>query len=89
MLFFLQEVKEGVSMSLIAYRKPTHVSQLSIGALFFACRLCKYLKVPQLEKRRTDVLRLRSIRFFRNGLEMKHNNLWLEYADCVSITFEF
>ena len=64
-------------------------SQLSIGAFFFAMRSCEYLKVPQAEKRRTDVLRLRNIRFFRNGREMTHNNPWLEYADCVSVTFEW
>ena len=52
-------------------------------------RSCEYLKVPQAEKRRTDVLRLRNIRFFRNGREMTHNNPWLEYADCVSVTFEW
>eukprot|EP00957_Ditylum_brightwellii_P090795 6913946-Ditylum_brightwellii.AAC.1 len=65
------------------------VAQLSIGALFFACRSCEYLKVPQTEKRRTDVLRFRNIRFCRNRREMKHNNPWIEFADCVSITFEF
>ena len=63
--------------------------QLAIGAYFFAMRSCEYLKVPQAEKRRTDILRMRCIRFFRGGKLMKHNNPWLEYADCVSITFEW
>ena len=64
-------------------------SQLSIGAFFFACKSCEYLKVPQAEKQRTDVLQLRSIRFFRNGKDMNHKNPWLEFADCISITFEW
>ena len=63
--------------------------QLAIGAIFFACRGCEYLKVPQSEKRRTKILRLKNIRFFRKGKELSHNNPWLEFADCVSITFEF
>eukprot|EP00957_Ditylum_brightwellii_P115223 8787505-Ditylum_brightwellii.AAC.1 len=65
------------------------VAQLAIGAFFFACRSCEYLKVPQAEKKRTDVLRLRNIRFHRNGRVMKHNNPWIKFSDCVSITFEF
>ncbi|KAL7467246.1 hypothetical protein ACHAXS_007491 [Conticribra weissflogii] len=77
----------------IAKRKTTEVerasSQLAIGAFFFACRSCEYLKVPQAEKRRTDVLRLRNIRFFKKGIEWKHPDKDLEYADCVSITFEW
>lgn len=65
------------------------ISQLGIGAIFFACRSCEYLKVPQAEKRRTDILRLRNIRFFKNGRETSHNSPWLEFADSVSITFEW
>jgi len=52
-------------------------------------RSFEYLKVPQAEKCRTDVLRLRNSRFFRGGKQMSHNNPWLEYADCVSIIFEW
>ena len=65
------------------------ISQLATGAFFFACRSCEYLKVPQAEKRRTDILRLRNIRFFRNGRRMELNSPFLEYADCVSITFDW
>ena len=65
------------------------ISQLSIGAWFFACRSCEYLKVPQSEKRRTDILRIRCIRFLKDGKVLPHNSPFLEYADCVSITFEF
>jgi hypothetical protein len=63
--------------------------QLGLAAFFFACRSCEYLKVPQAEKRRTDILRIRNIRFFKDGKELKHNDPNLEYADCVSITFEW
>ena len=63
--------------------------QLAIGAFFFACRSCEYLLVPESEKRRTDVLRLRCIRFFRNGRLVKHSNPYLEHSDCVSLTFEW
>ena len=65
------------------------VAQLAIGAFFFACRSCEYLKVPQAEKKRTDVLRLRNVTFRKNGRVMKHTNPWIEFADCVSILFEF
>ena len=52
-------------------------------------RSCEYLSVTQAEKRRTDILRLRCIRFFKNGKELQHDDPNLEYADCVSITFEW
>ena len=65
------------------------ISQLTIAAYFFACRSCEYLKVQQSEKRRTDILRLRCIRFFKDGKELAHNDRLLEYADSVSVTFEY
>ena len=43
------------------------ISQLSIGAYFFACRSCEYLKVAQANKRRTDILRLRNVLFIKGG----------------------
>ena len=80
-------------LSEIALKRATEtqkaISQLSIVAFFYAMRSCEYLKVPQAEKRRTDVLRLRNVRFFKKGRELDHNNPWLEYAECVSITFEW
>lgn len=63
--------------------------QLAIGAYMFAMRSCEYLKVPQAEKRRTAILKLRNIRFFKSGRLLEHGDPLLEYADCVSITFEF
>ena len=77
----------------MAKRKATEtekaLAELGIGAIFFACRSCEYLKVPQAEKRRTDILKLRNIRFFKKGREISHSNPWLEYADRVAVTFEF
>ena len=43
------------------------VGQLGIGAFFWAMRSCEYLSVPQAEKGRTDILRLRNIRFSKMG----------------------
>jgi hypothetical protein len=63
--------------------------QLAIGAFFFAMRSCEYLKVKQAEKQRTDILRLRNIRFFKKGTLLSHNNKSISTADNVSITFEF
>lgn len=65
------------------------ISQLANGAFFFACRSCEYLKVSQAEKRRTDILRLHNIRFFKDGILLHHEDPNLESADCVSVTFEF
>ena len=64
-------------------------SQLSIGAYFFAYRSCEYPKGQYTEKRWTDILRLRYVRFKKGGRVLAHNNPCLEYADSVSITFEW
>lgn len=64
------------------------VCQLAIGAFYFACRSCEYVKVSQAELRRTDILRLRNVQFRRNGAFIQHNDPELEYADSVSLTFE-
>jgi hypothetical protein len=57
--------------------------QLAIVGFFFAMRSCEYLKVPQAEQHRTVILRLRNIRFFKDGIELGHDSPFLEYADCV------
>jgi hypothetical protein len=51
-------------------------------------RSCEYLKVPQAHLRRTDILKIRNIKFYRNGRLLSHDHPELEYADCVSITFK-
>ena len=45
--------------------------------------------VPQAKKIRTKIMRLRCLRFFKDGRELQHSDSYLEYVDCVSITFEW
>ena len=63
------------------------MSHLEMGGLLYACRLCKYLMIPQAEQRRTYIMSLRCVRFFKDIRELQHSDPYLEYADCVSITF--
>ena len=65
------------------------LSQLAIGAFFYACRSCEYLRVPQHEKRRTAILCIRNIRFFTRGVLTLHPSPWLHASCYVSITFEW
>ncbi len=64
------------------------ISQLTILAFFFAMRSCEYVKVPQQEKQRTEILCLRNLCFFKNGCLVEYNDPSLEYADCLNVTFE-
>ena len=66
------------------------VSQLSIGAFFFACRSCEYLKVPKPHDKRTKLLTLKNIAFYKNGTQLHHqlHSSILHTAESVSITFE-
>jgi len=61
--------------------------ELAIGTFFFACRSCEYLKVPAAEKKKTNVLKLKHIQFFKNGRKLRHDDAHLEYANSVSLTF--
>jgi hypothetical protein len=62
--------------------------QLTGLGIFFAFRSCKYLDVPQAEHGQTEILRLPNIRFFKDGELVQHSHPELEFADCVSLTFE-
>ncbi len=64
------------------------ITQLTIGTAFFACRLCEYSKVPRSKEKRTILLRLQNIRFFKNGRQLPLQSNDLESADSVAITFE-
>jgi hypothetical protein len=64
------------------------LSQLTIGAAFFACRSCKYLIVPKTEEQRTKLLCLKNIRFFKDGHLISAPLASLELIDSVAITFE-
>jgi len=65
-------IKELTRMTTTEIQQAT--AQLAVGGFFFACRSCEYLKVPQAEKRRTDILRLRNLRFFKCGRELPHDH---------------
>jgi len=62
------------------------MSELFTGAFFFAMRSCEYLKVSG--KRRTKLLSLKNIRFFKGRREINHSDEKLPKADSVSIIFE-
>jgi hypothetical protein len=76
----------------IAKQKDTKlqqaIGQLTTLAIFFAMGSCEYLKVTQSEKRQTEILRLRILRFFKDGKLVEHDDPHLEFSDCISITFE-
>ncbi len=64
------------------------MGQLTIGAAFFACHSCKLLTVPKREERRTKLLCLQNIRFFKDRHLIPAPSANLESADSVAITFE-
>jgi hypothetical protein len=61
--------------------------ELFIGAFFFAMRSYEYLKVSGTRK--TKILCLRNIRFFKGKRLLKHSDPLLHLADTISITFEY
>ena len=63
------------------------VGQLAVGAFFFAMRSCECSRVSG--ERRTKLLRLRNVQFYRGRRRMCHNDRSLLSADSVSVTFEF
>jgi hypothetical protein len=64
------------------------IAQLTISEAFFACHSCKYLKVPWREMKRTKLLCLRNIRFFKDGQLFLAPLDNLEFADSIVVTFE-
>jgi len=63
---------------------------LLIGAIFFAMRSCEYIRTPGKEEtKRTKMLRLRNMKFKKNGVVLSHDSRQLKCADIVIITFEF
>jgi hypothetical protein len=64
-------------------------AQLIIGAFFFAMRSCEYSKTTSpLESKRTKILTIGDIRFFKDSEIISHNDIGLLEADIVSITFK-
>ena len=70
--------------------KELVLSQLCIGAIFFAMRSCEYLTSTHNEdSKRTKILRMRNIKFKKNGNFLTNNSPCLFSSDIVIITFEF
>ena len=64
------------------------ISILCIGAIFFCMRSCEYSKVSCQDDRKTKLLCLRNIRFFKENKVITHDSPNLHSASLVSITFE-
>ncbi len=67
--------------------KEKHLARLAIGAFYHAMRSYEYLRVQG--ERRTKVLCLHNLRFFRGLRELSHDDPDLPYADAISITFNY
>lgn len=65
------------------------IAELTMGAFFFAMRSCEYSKSGKEESKRTRILCLRNIRFFKNRVQIPHDSPLIHIADYVDITFEF
>ena len=65
------------------------IAQLVTLAFFFAMRSCEYSKTSSEEAKRTKIIRLRNIRFYKNNRLVPHASPNLHNADMVNITFEF
>ena len=61
-----------------------------IGAIYFAMRSCEYVRtVLKEDSKRTKIIRLRNIRFKKDGRIVKYDSQNLFEANMVVITFEF
>ncbi len=79
-------------ISLIAQANMTEMQQATtqpiVGAVFFACRSCKYLQVPKPEEKQTKILTLENICFYKDEIQLPQlQTLELVTADHISITF--
>ena len=63
-------------------------SELAIGAFFFAMRSCEYLQVTGTD-RRTKLLTIADIQFYKDRRLLPHDHPELHLADSVTITFHF
>jgi hypothetical protein len=67
--------------------KEKCLARLAIGAFFHAMRSCEYLQVSG--ERRTRIICVRDVRFFRRQIELSHDDPDLAFADAVAITFRY
>ena len=72
------------TLSLSSFDKA--MCELFIGAFFFAMQSCKYIQVTG--PRRTNLLKVRNIKFYNWKKLISHRNPYLHQAECVSITFK-
>ena len=92
-----QTQQKALPLGVLRHMKKTQISakgqamtDLCIGAFFFAMRSCEYSKTTTLEEsKRTKILRLRNLRFFHSGREIAHTSPHLHTANYISITFEY
>jgi hypothetical protein len=77
-------LREFYRLSLSTYDKS--LCELFIGAFFFAMRSCEYVQVSG--PRKTKILSVKNIKFFKGKRLLEHRDPLLHLADCVSITFE-
>ena len=79
-------------ISELIHRDGTDLEQatgeLATIGIFFAMCSCEHLKVAKPNQQRTEILRLRNVRFFRGVDQLGHDHRELEFADCVTLTFE-
>jgi hypothetical protein len=63
-------------------------AQLIIGGFFFAMRSCEFSKTTgPKEVKRTKILTIGDIRFFKNSTKLNHDDTKLNESDIISITF--
>jgi hypothetical protein len=67
--------------------KEKYLARLATDAFYHGMRSCKYLKV--LGERRTKVLCLHNLRFFRGLPELSHDDPDLPFANAICITFNY
>lgn len=65
--------------------KDRHVADLIGGAFFYACRSCEYSSVQG--ERKTRIVEVGNIQFYKGRRELSHLDLLLADADTVTITF--
>ncbi len=87
--------QKAIPMSVISElirRDSTKLKQatgeLATVRIFFAMRSCKYLKVAKPDQQRTEILRMRNVRFFQGTEQLGHDHRELEFADCIALTFK-
>ena len=60
------------------------IADLCTGAIFFCMRSCKYSKVPCQEDKKTKLLCLRNLRFFKNNKLLDQQLDEIENATLIS-----